>query len=228
MKKILFFFLMISNFKFLPAQTTPASLSWNNKRCAVVLTNDDTLNVHLSNALPVLDSTGLKATFYISDYFGGLYNQIPTWKKAAANGHELGNHTMFHPCAWGIGRECVNPDYDLNKYSFKRITDEIRAMNNLLTAIDGKTKRTFAFPCNDTKIRDTSYFTPLIPDFNGARAVRDEFPKIENTDVYNLPSILVNGQSGTQLIALVKDALAKGTLVIFLFHGVGGEHEWLL
>lgn len=42
---------------------------WNNKKCAVVLTYDDALNVHLDNAIPVLDSLGLKATFYLSGYF---------------------------------------------------------------------------------------------------------------------------------------------------------------
>src|SRR6185312_13803153 len=66
--------------------------SWQGKKCAVVLTYDDGLNIDLTNVIPALDSVGLKGTFYISDYFNGLNAQINTWRSAAAEGHELGNH----------------------------------------------------------------------------------------------------------------------------------------
>ncbi|HNX78439.1 MAG TPA: sialate O-acetylesterase, partial [Prolixibacteraceae bacterium] len=39
--------------------------AWNGKTCCVVLTYDDGLNVHLDNAIPLLDSLGMKGTFYI-------------------------------------------------------------------------------------------------------------------------------------------------------------------
>jgi len=95
MKKILFI-IHFSLFTFtLSAQT---STTWNGKSCAVVLTYDDGLNIDLTNVIPALDSLGLKGTFYISDYFYGLNAQIDGWRKAAAEGHELGNHTIWHPC----------------------------------------------------------------------------------------------------------------------------------
>src|SRR5690242_322834 len=72
--------------------------TWRRKRCAVVLTYDDALNVDLDNAIPVLDSLGLKATFYLSGYSGTLNTRLNDWRAIAANGHELGNHTLFHPC----------------------------------------------------------------------------------------------------------------------------------
>lgn len=198
---------------------------WNGKKCAVVLTYDDGLNVHLKNALPALDSAGLKGTFYLSDNAGNLKQQLPYWKKAAARGHELANHTLFHPCEGGQpGREFVTPDYDLNNYTVRRITDEIRAMNNLLYAVDGREKRTFAFPCNDTKIHDTAYLQYSQKDFISARAVRSEMPAIDKVDLYNVPSYMISGQSGKEMIALVKEAVQKGGLLVFLFHGVGGEH----
>jgi peptidoglycan/xylan/chitin deacetylase (PgdA/CDA1 family) len=107
----------------------------------VVLTYDDGLNVHLSNAIPALDSVGLKGTFYISNYFNGLQPQIPEWRKAAAAGHELANHTIWHPCEGGrTGREFVTADYDMRNYTVRRMTDEIRTMNNLLPASTEKRK----------------------------------------------------------------------------------------
>ena len=69
-----------------------------------MLTYDDGLNIDLSNVIPALDSVGLKGTFYISDYFDGLNAQIDRWRKAAAEGHELGNHTIWHPCEGPSGK----------------------------------------------------------------------------------------------------------------------------
>jgi peptidoglycan/xylan/chitin deacetylase (PgdA/CDA1 family) len=200
--------------------------TWHHKRCAVVLTYDDGLNVHLTNVVPALDSLGLRGTFYISDYFDGLKNQIPKWRKAAAHGHELANHSIWHPCEGGrAGREFVKPDYDLNNYTVKRMVNEVKAMNNILYAIDGKTRRTFAYPCGDTKIHDTSYIDSLKNDFIAARGVRPEMLTAEKIDLYDVPCYAVNGQSAEELIALVKQAMEKHALLVFLFHGVGGEHN---
>jgi len=200
--------------------------SWNGKKCAVVLTYDDGLNVHLTNVIPALDSLGLKGTFYVSDYFGGLNAQIPGWRKAAANGHELGNHTVYHPCAGNLpGRSFVKADYDLSKYSIRRITDEIRTMNTMLKAIDGKSKRTFAYPCGDMKIGDSFYLNGVKNEFIAARGVSGAMPSLGEVDLFNINCYGINGQSGDELISLVKQAMDKKALLVFLFHGVGGEHS---
>jgi len=199
---------------------------WHNKKCSVALTYDDALNVDLDNAVPLLDSLGLKATFYLSGYSGVLNNRIEEWRAIALKGHELGNHTLYHPCLGKRpGREFVTADYDLSNYSFRRITDEIRMTNTLLKAIDGKTKRTFAYPCGDTKIGDSSYLDPIKKDFVAARGVRSEMLKINSVDLYNIGCYTINGQTGQQLIELVKKAITEKALLVFLFHGVGGEHS---
>ncbi|GAA4456841.1 polysaccharide deacetylase family protein [Nibrella saemangeumensis] len=198
---------------------------WKGKKCAVVLTYDDALAVHLTNAIPALDSLGLKATFYIADISGDLQTQIPAWRSAAVNGHELGNHTLTHPCEGGRpGREFVRPEFDLTTYSLRRMTADIRAMNTLLYAIDGKTRRTFAYPCGDTRIGDTPYINEMKNAFIGARGVSPGITGADKVDLYNTNSFLVNGQSGEELIAQVKQAEAKQGLLVFLFHGVGGGH----
>lgn len=210
----------------LASLTMAQNLPWKGKKCAVVLTYDDGLNVHLNNVVPALDSLGLKGTFYISDYFGGLQAQIPKWRQAAARGHELANHTIYHPCEGGrAGREFVRPENDMNNYTVRRMADEIRTMNTMLTAIDGKTNRTFAYPCGDMKIHDTSYLEALKNDFVAARGVTPTITSIDNVDLYNVGCYAVNGQSGDELIAFVKQAEAKEGLLVFLFHGVGGEHN---
>ena len=132
--------------------------SWNGKKSAVVLTYDDALNVHLDNAIPVLDSLQVKGTFYLSGYFPGCRERIADWRKASVNGHELGNHTLFHPCNGNLpGRQWVSAENNLENYSITRIRNEVRMTNVFLAAIDGKMKRTFAYPCGDMKIKDSSY-----------------------------------------------------------------------
>jgi peptidoglycan-N-acetylglucosamine deacetylase len=118
---------------------------WNGKQCAVVLTYDDALNVHFDNVIPCLDSAGLKGTFYVIGESPVLANRMVEWRLAANQGHELGNHSLTHPCDGRLeGRSWVTPENDLSTYSVARAVKEIRVTNTLLQAIDGKTERTFA------------------------------------------------------------------------------------
>ena len=198
---------------------------WNNKKCAVVVTYDDALNVHLDHVIPSLDSLNLKGTFYLSGYFPGFKNRIEEWRKAASDGHEMANHTMFHPCIGQMaGREFVKPDYDLNNYTIQRIEDEIKMNNVLLATLDGKTKRTFAYPCGDMTAGGVSYVDEIKDDFVAARGVQGMIMQKSNIDMYNIGSYMINGKSGDEMIALVKDAMKQNGLLVFLFHGVGGEH----
>ena len=222
MKKYLFFIIsLMFVMNVLAQRTTP----WNHKKAAVVLTYDDALSQHLDNAIPVLDSLGLKATFYITAYYPASRQRLKDWSKAATNGHELGNHTLFHPCTGGEGREWVKANQDMNSYSVQRMVDEIRMTNIFLEALDGKTKRTFAFPCADTKIRDTAYIDGLRNDFVAARNVRSEMHSIDKVDLYNVDCYMVDGESAKQMITWVKKAVETNSLLVILFHGVGGGNS---
>jgi sialate O-acetylesterase len=198
---------------------------WQGKQCAVALTYDDALNVHLDNVVPLLDSLGFKGTFYVPGFFPGLRSRLEDWIAVARDGHELGNHTLFHPCEGKApGREWVSPDYDLNRYTMRRLTDEIEMANTLLQAMDGKTKRTFAYPCGDKKVGDTSYVGEIRRIFSGARTVEGKMQGLRDVDLYDIGAFMINGQTGDELVRLVQEAMAKRAWLVFLFHGVGGEH----
>lgn len=199
---------------------------WKGRKCAVVLTYDDALNVHLDNAIPILDSLGLRGTFYLSGYSKGCRERLADWRVAAGNGHELANHSLFHPCTGNIpGRSWVKPEYDLGNYTLQRLLDELRMTNTLLESIDGKTSRTLAYPCGDTQVGGSSFIDNIKNDFVAARGVKSEMSKINNVDLFNIPAYGIHGESGEQLIALVKTAMKDNMLLVFLFHGVGGEHN---
>jgi peptidoglycan/xylan/chitin deacetylase (PgdA/CDA1 family) len=206
-------------------KTIAFSQTWQGKKCAVVLTYDDALHVHLDNAIPILDSLRFKGTFYLSGAFEGCKNRLKDWRNAASKGHELGNHTLFHPCDGSkSGRSWLTAERDMSKYSIQRMTDEIKATNILLEAIDGNTKRTFAFTCGDMSINGNNFMDSLRKDFVAARAVRHEMHPLSEVDLYNVDCYAINGETGAQMIDLVKKAMESGKLLVFLFHGVGGEH----
>ena len=202
-----------------------SSLPWNGKKCAVVLTYDDAINQHLDNAIPVLDSLGLKATFYLTAFSTSMQTRLSDWKKLAAKGHELGNHTLYHPCIGGKGREWVRPEYDMNNYTVQRMIDETRMTNLFLHALDGKTKRTFAFTCGDMKIGDSSFINAMKKDFVAARAVRNQMHKINEIDLLNVDCYMVNGEAAAQMIEWTKKAMETNSLLVILFHGVGGGNS---
>jgi peptidoglycan-N-acetylglucosamine deacetylase len=197
---------------------------WNGKQCAVVLTYDDCLNVHLDNVIPCLDSAALKGTFYVIGSSSVLSKRMDEWRKAAAEGHELGNHTLNHPCD-GRGRSFVTAENDLSLFSVERAVNEIRITNTLLKAIDGKTERTFAFPCGDTKIGDVRFYEQLENEFAGARGVRSGLQQARSMSLNDIHCYMMNNSSAQDLITLVDQAMSSHALLVFLFHGVGGEHD---
>jgi peptidoglycan/xylan/chitin deacetylase (PgdA/CDA1 family) len=209
---------------------TPDKTAWNNKKCAVVLTYDDGINGHLDMVIPSLDSVGLKGTFYIVPGRDVVRKRLDDWRKVAANGHELGNHTLFHPCIAKTKERdyssWVLPEYDLNNYSITRIVDEIKMANTFLQALDGKVKRTIAYPCGDCFVNDTANYIPFIKgEFVGGRG-GSNFTEIGHIDVYKIAAIGIDDKySGQQLIELVKKAMETNSLLVFLFHGVGGDHN---
>jgi peptidoglycan/xylan/chitin deacetylase (PgdA/CDA1 family) len=198
---------------------------WNGYKCTVVLTYDDALNVHLDNVIPALDSAGFKGTFYLTVASDAFTKRMSDWKNAAAKGHELGNHTMYHPCAGGEGRSWVRPEYDLRTYTVKRIEDEVKMTNVLLQSVDGKTERTFAYPCGDTQAGGQSYIEAIADDFYAARGTEQKMLKLDNIDPMTTACYSMVGAKGNDMIGLVKQAMQEEGLLIFLFHGVGGEHN---
>ena len=221
--RLLFILLMIGVTPCL-AQNTSA---WNGKQCAVVLTYDDAINVDFDNVIPALDSFGFKGTFYIIGSSPVVTKRLEEWRLAAKHGHELGNHALFHPCDGSKpNRGFVSPDFDLSKYTVKRAVTEIRMNNTLLKAIDGKEKRTFAYPCGDLKIGDVYFYDSVKTDFSLLPGVTT--PGLQTPDKINMSDINcygINGQKADYMIDLVKKAQQSHTLLVFLFHGVGGGHN---
>ncbi|MFC0046839.1 polysaccharide deacetylase family protein [Rheinheimera tilapiae] len=204
-----------------------AAFSWpNGAKAAVSLAYDDALPSQLDTAIPQLNAVGLKGSFYLPLSAEAVQHRLAEWRAAAAQGHELGNHTLFHQCAKSLpGRDWVSTDRDLDQTPASRLIAEIRIGNAFLQAIDGKTKRTFTAPCTDQLAAGTPYLPLLGSDFVAMKTtVGGVVADMKTLNIHAVPVIAPSEVSGAQLIAWVKAAGAKGTMVNFTFHGIGGDH----
>ena len=199
---------------------------WSGKKAAIALTYDDGLVSHREIAIPQLDKKGFKGTFF-------LYGQtlsaedIPEWEIVSRNGHELGNHTVYHPCS---GRnENTLPCSSLDDYSVQTILREIAVMNQFLYAIDGNTARTFAYPCGNTTVSDGDFSEPLnksgLVSFARGGDGDPLITDINSLNLFKVPTLAAEtGESSERLIDFVKNVVKNGGLGVFVFHGVGGDY----
>lgn len=195
-------------------------LTWpNGQQAAVSLSYDDALNSQLDNAVPVLNANGIKASFYLMLASPVVPARLAEWRAVAKQGHELGNHTLYHACSKSQpGTDWVKDFNNMDKRVVEQMRDEIVVANAFLHAIDGKLERTMTPPCGHTKTLDGDYVPAIEAEFVAIKGNEKNFP--EGFISYALP----DGQSGKELIAHVKQAAKNGGVVNIIFHGIGGDH----
>ena len=157
----------------------------SGKRAAVVLTYDDTLVSQLDIAIPALDAVGLKGTFFL---IGSKItpDQIARWRAAAAEGHELGNHTIRHACPQANYPPAKKIDTS-ETYDVDTMLTEIRTMNTMLTAIDGKQQHSYATPCGQHRAGGVDYL-PALRASGLTRHTRAADPSERPLDPMDVPS----------------------------------------
>jgi peptidoglycan/xylan/chitin deacetylase (PgdA/CDA1 family) len=207
------------------AQTTP--YPWpDGKRAAVSLAYDDALDSQLDNAIPALDRHGLKGSFYLQLSSATVRLRMEDWRRAARHGHELGNHTLFHQCSASLqDRGWVEPQRDLDTTTAAQMKDQVLLANVMLAAIDGQHERTLTVPCGDVMARAGNYIDRVADQFVAIKLGHAEvIDDMRALDLQAVPVIVPVGVTGAQLIAHVEAAAARGTMVNFTFHGIGGDH----
>ncbi len=195
-------------------------------KAAVSLAYDDALDSQLDVAIPALDKAGLKASFYLTLSSEVVSRRLADWRAAAARGHELGNHTLFHQCARsGPDRSWVTPSNDLDQISATQLVAQIRVGNTLLQAIDGQRERTFTTPCGDLRAGGVEYLGLIQPDFVAIKAgLGRVVPDMAALNPYAVAVVAPVDVTGAQLIEWVQQAARAGTMLNITFHGIGGDY----
>jgi peptidoglycan/xylan/chitin deacetylase (PgdA/CDA1 family) len=192
----------------------------NGHKLAISLSYDDALSSHLDTVVPALNKYNIKASFYLTLASPVVRAHLPQWRTTAQQGHELGNHTLYHPCRASLpGREWVPDTADLDAYSLRQMVQEVELANSFLHAIDGRSERTFTPPCGDLQVKDASNYLPHIAE---------KFVAIKGFEAAEFgPSVVWApvGLSAQEMIARIEQEAKQGTrLVSLIFHGVGGDY----
>jgi peptidoglycan/xylan/chitin deacetylase (PgdA/CDA1 family) len=197
-------------------------------RAAVSLTFDDAAPSQLEHALPVLDRWRLPGTFYVNPTEGGRFEaDLARWQAAAARGHELGNHSLRHPCSGNFA--FISPERALELWTPADVeADVLAAADRLRQLVPGVGAVSFAYPCGQTFVGSgagrQSYVPVIARHFTVARGVGESANNPSICDLLCLSSWMVKGLTAAELVALLEPAVAAGHWAIFCFHGIGGDH----
>jgi peptidoglycan/xylan/chitin deacetylase (PgdA/CDA1 family) len=186
---------------------------------AVTLLYEDGLTSQLEKAIPQLNEAGLHGTFFPSgDGLKDPSNAV-LWSAAIAAGHEIGAHTINHPC--DRAHDFVREGFSLQDYSEERLRGEINENLEIIKKFGASVDRpVFAYPCGESVYGEDlkKSYVPLIKEmFLAARGVAGNIADPEK------PCFGIT--CGTQgMIDIAEKALARGGWALFLFHGVGGDY----
>ncbi|MDA0990539.1 MAG: polysaccharide deacetylase family protein, partial [Verrucomicrobia bacterium] len=181
----------------------------------------------LDNGLPVLDEHGVRATFYVS--FSPFDERLDEWKTVQARGHEIGNHTVTHPCTgnWSFVRQTGNA---LEDYTALQICAELDDANERITAAMGTRPETFAYPCGNTFIgrgRQRQSYVPFVAErFLVGRGYGCEgSASPAHCDLAHVPGRSADGLAFSQLRAMIEICRDRGDWLALCLHDVGNHRE---
>jgi peptidoglycan/xylan/chitin deacetylase (PgdA/CDA1 family) len=214
--------LMIFSLALLATGTTFAqnrSFPWpEGKRMAISLSFDDGRASQALKGAPLLDEYGVKATFYLVP--SAAQKQVNDWKKVAAHGHEIGNHSVNHACS---GNFVWSRSNALENYTLDKMRSELLEANKQIEAMLGVRPESYAYPCGQTFIgrgKDTKSFVPVVADlFASGRGWLDEAPVDPSyCDMAQLTGMEMDGKDFEQILTLIENARNNGQWLVLAGH----------
>lgn len=211
--------MLLAEFTF--GQDDPAFPWPQGKQVAVSLSFDDARYSQVDAGTTLLDKHGVKATFYLVP--GAVKERLEGWKKAAANGHEMGNHSLLHPCTgnfpWARGKA-------LEDYTLEKMSEELSEANKEIENLLGVTPRVFAYPCGQTFVGrgvNTRSYIPVVAGlFSSGRGWLDEGPNDPAfCDLAQLTGMEMDGKDFDEIRAIVENAKKNHQWVVLAGHEMG-------
>jgi len=193
------------------------------KRVAISLTFDDARLSQVDRGIPVLDEYGVKATFYVS--MGSLEKRLEGWKAAVANGHEIGNHSLAHPCS---GNFPFSRNKALEDYTYDQMQSELQEASDKIENLLGVRPVSYAYPCGQKYVgrgRNFRSYVPLIAEeFLSGRGWMNEWANDPAfCDLANLMGVELDGKSFEQVKQVMDRVLKDGGWLVFAGHEIGDD-----
>jgi peptidoglycan/xylan/chitin deacetylase (PgdA/CDA1 family) len=198
------------------------TFAWpDGRRAALSLTFDDARESQLTAGVPLFGEFGVHVTFYLSP--ANIGDRAALWRQAANAGHELGNHSMTHPCS---GNFAWSRDRALEDYTLDRMRAEMTDANRAIEQAAGIKPTTFAYPCGQTFVgrgAKVSSYVPLVNElFLAGRGWKGE--SANDPGFVDLAQVLGYSMDDVELDALVPtidDAIARGQWLVLAGHDIG-------
>jgi hypothetical protein len=201
---------------------THTAFTWPaGKRAAVSLSFDDARVSQIDAGIPILDRYNVKATFYLTP--SRVPERMAGWQHAVANGHEMGNHTVSHPCS---GNFIWSRSNALEDYTLDRMAQELHDANDTIRSELGVAPKTFAYCCGQKYVgrgETQQSFVPLIAKhFVAGRGFRDEDANDPSyVDLAQLYGVDGDSQPFETLRDWIDKAVRQNGWLVFAAHDVG-------
>ena len=191
------------------------------KHGAVSVTFDDARFSQIDTGLPILDKYGVKATFYVS--ISSLEKRLDAWKKAAANGHEIGNHSLTHPCS---GNFSFARKKALENYTIDQMRYELEESNIIIERLLNVRPVSYAYPCGQKFVgrgQNLKSYAPLVAEkFLSGRGWMDEWSNDPAfCDMAQLMGVELDGKDFEQVKQWIDKTTANGGWLVFCGHDIG-------
>ncbi len=193
------------------------------RRGALSLTFDDARLSQVDIGRAALERLQTKATFYVQP--SNVEKRLDGWKKMAADGHEIANHTIVHPCSgnfpWARNKA-------LEDYSLQKMHDELVEANRQLKALLGVTPVSYAYTCGQTFVGrglDARSYIPVVASlFLTGRSAYDETPNDPLfCDFAQLASFDMDAKSFDQLLPILEQTKKQGGWLILMGHEINKD-----
>jgi peptidoglycan/xylan/chitin deacetylase (PgdA/CDA1 family) len=193
------------------------------KRCAVSLTFDDARRTQISIGIPLLNKHNVKATFYINP--NGTRRRLDQWIEAAKQGHEIGNHTISHPCS---GNFAFSRNNALEEYTLDKIDTDIENCNQFIQQTLKTNAVSFAYPCGHTFVgrgENLKSYIPLIAKkFQTGRVwLSEDTNDPWVCDFAQLLGMKSDGKSFEELKRLIDKTASEGKWLILAGHEINTQ-----
>ena len=205
------------------AQSASNSFEWpEGKKAALSLSFDDARLSNVDVGTPLFKKHDVQVTFYVVP--SGMENRVAEWKQAVADGHEIGNHTLAHPCS---GNFPWARDKALENYTLASMKTELSAANRQIEEMLGVKPTTFAYSCGQTFVgrgRNTRSYVPLIADlFQAGRGWLDEASNDPLfADMAQLQGVEMDGKDfETEIKPMIDEAVEGGRWLLLAGHEIG-------
>jgi peptidoglycan-N-acetylglucosamine deacetylase len=193
----------------------------NEKRAAISHSFDDARVSQIDTGLALLSEHHVKVTFFLEA--GNIGHRVEGWKKAVADGHEIGNHSMTHPCT---GNYAFSRHNALEDYNLQMMAAQLDEANAEIQRLLGVKPRTFAYPCGQKFVGrgvDVRSYVPLVAErFLVGRGYLDESPNDPAfCDLAQAMGTPFDDLDFEPMKKVVDQAAKDGRWVIFVGHDIG-------